>query len=174
MIDNARTLKEGLEKGYKMIVEHLYKQMYEQCEMLLLEVPKHREFMGFTGNTQTSYACGLYVDGKIEGIVVQNNWTNPPVHRKVRLGEWVYLRKPYEGFPRSVNGKVQTYGNYGQSTSIVFLKHYHAKKNHIQIVMTTGTEYSEFLESVRDLDVLTGTFESAKTILARGFKPMQT
>ena len=173
MYNNAKVLKDGLEKGYKMIVDHLYRQCYELCERLLIEVPKHREFMGFTGNTQTSYACGLYVDGKLEGIVSQQNWNAPPVRNKVPMNMWVYLRNPYEGRPRSVRGKAVVDNNYGQTTSFNFLKSYRAQKNHIQIVMTTGTEYSEFIENVRHLDVLTGTFDAAKTILAQGFKPMQ-
>ena len=172
MSDNARVLREGFAKGYKMIVDYLYSQCYDLCERLLMEVPKHREFMGFTGNTQTSYACGLYVDGKLEGIVTQNNWNSPPVRRKVGYGEWVYLRQPYEGKSRSVKGKVSTGEDYGLDTSINFLRSYKAFKDKIQIVMTTGTEYSTFLETARHLDVLTGTFEAAKVILANGFKPM--
>ena len=170
--NNAKTLKDGLQKGYKMIVDYLYKQCYDLCERLLLEVPKHREFLGFTGNTQTSYACGLYVDGVLEGIVVQRNWSDAPVRKKIGNGQWVYLRNPYEGRSRSVYGKIDTSDGFGLDTSIEFLRSYQAKKSHIQIVMTTGTEYSEFLEAVRGLDVLTGTYESAKTILAQGFKPM--
>lgn len=172
--DNAKTLREGFAKGYKMIVDYLYSQCYDLCERLLMEVPRHRDFLGFTGNTQTSYACGLYVDGKLEGIVTQNNWNSPPVRRKVGYGEWVYLRQPYEGKSRSVKGKVNITDDYGLDTSIKFLKSYNAQKNKIQIVMTTGTEYSVILEAVRNLDVLTGTFEAAKRILAEGFKPMPT
>lgn len=172
--DNAQILRDGLQKGYKQIIDYLFKQMYEFCERLLLEVPKHREFLGFTGNTQTSYACGIYVDGTLGGIVVQSNWNQPPVRKKIGSGQWVWLRNPYEGRTRSVRGKVRVTGDYGQTTSFQFLQSYKAKKNHIQIVMTTGTEYSEYLEVIGGLDVLTGTFEAAKTILAQGFKPMPT
>ena len=172
--NNAKILKDGLQKGYKQIIDYLYKQMYEVCERLLLEVPKHREYLGFTGNTQTSYACGLYVDGTLEGVVVQQNWNSPPVHKKVRQGEWVYLRNPYEGRSRSIRGTSRVSGNFGLDTSISFLRSYPAKKNYIQIVMTTGTEYSAYLEAAAGLDVLTGTYEAAKAILAKGFKPMET
>lgn len=172
MRDNERVLKEGLRKGYGMIVDHLYGELYVLCERLLEEVPRHREFLGFTGNTQTSYACGLYVDGKLRGIVYQKNWTRPPVSRKVKMGRLVWLREPYEGRARSVRGKVQTEDDYGQTTSYKFLQGYKARKDCLQIVMTTGTEYSEYLEGVGHLDVLTGTFEAAKGILAQGFKPM--
>lgn len=170
--DNAKILRDGLQKGYNLIVNHLYKQMYDICERLLIEVPKHREFLGFTGNTQTSYACGLYVDGKLEGIVTQQNWNAPPVRKKVGYNQWAYLRHPYEGRSRSVRGKVRITGDFGQETSFKFLQGYRGRKNRIQIVMTTGTEYSEYIEAAMGLDVLTGTFEAAKEILANGFKPM--
>lgn len=171
--DNAKILRDGLQKGYKIIVGNLFKQMYGFCERLLAEVPKHREFLGFTGNTQTSYACGIYVDGQLEGIVAQDNWTQPPLHKKVQMNQWLYLRNPYEGRSRSVRGKVRVSGDYGQNTSFQFLKSFKAKKNCIQIVMTTGTEYSVYIEAVAGLDVLTGTYEAAKTILAQGFKPIE-
>jgi hypothetical protein len=53
-----------------------------------------------------------------------------------------------------------------------FLENYRAPRNRICSVMTTGTEYSEYIEEVRHLDVLTGTYEAAKGILAKGFKPI--
>lgn len=173
-MDNEKVLKEGLQKGYKMIVEHLTDQLRGMCERLLLEVPKHREFLGFTGNTQTSYACGLYVDGKLYGIVTQQNWNAPTVRRKIGYGQWVWLKNPYEGRSRSVRGKVQIRNNHGRDTSLRFLQTYKAKRNHISIVMTTGTEYSVYLETFAHLDVLTGTYEASKEILAKGFKPMSS
>ena len=172
--NNERILKDGLERGYNMIVNHLFGQMSVICSRLLLEVPKHREFLGFTGNTQTSYACGIYVDGRLEGIMTQDNWRAQPVRGKVPMGQWVWLRNPYEGRPRSVKGEVRITKPYGLQTSVDFLKSYRAAKNKVSIVMTTGTEYSELLEVVANLDVLTGTYEAAKTILAQGFKPMRS
>ena len=40
--------------------------------------------------------------------------------------------------------------------------------------MTTGTEYSEYLENVRNLNVLTDTSKSGKDILLKELKPMST
>lgn len=172
MKDNAKIIERGLQKAYNQIVNKLFIDMYDICERLLLEVPKHREFLGFTGNTQTSYACGLYVDGKLEEIVQQRNWNASPVRRKIKLGQKVWLREPYEGKRRSVWGKVPISRNHGRETSMWFLENYRAPRNRICIVMTTGTEYSEYIEEVRHLDVLTGTYEAAKGILAKGFKPI--
>ena len=41
------------------------------------------------------------------------------------------------------------------------------------VVMTTGTEYSEYLENVRNLNVLTDTFKSSKGIMLEELKPME-
>lgn len=172
--DNAKILRDGLKKGYDIIVRHLTAQLYDLCDRLLAEVPRHREFLGFTGNTQTSYACGVYVDGKLNSIELQQNWLTPPVRKKVGNGKWVYLRNPYEGRARSVRGKVDVDNMYGQETSVAFLRSFNAPRNRLCIVMTTGTEYSVYLEQVSHLDVLTGTFEAAKVILAQGFKPIST
>lgn len=170
--DNARIFRNGLQKAYNIIVNHLTGQLYELCVKLLAEVPRHRQFLGFTGNTQTSYMCGVYVDGRLHGIVMQGNWLTPPLRKKIRKGKWGYLRNPYEGHARSVQGKVDVDGNYGAVTSTEFLRGYNAPRNRLCIVMTTGTEYSVYLEQVSHLDVLTGTFEAAKVILAQGFKPI--
>lgn len=172
MHNNEKTLKDGLSKGYGMITTHLLEQMRDNCRRLLLEVPKHREFLGWSGNTQTSYMCGIYFDGQLFGIVEQDNWKTPAIRKKLRKDKWGWLRNPYEGTARSVYGNVDTDGDFGKMTSYRFLMSHKTMRNHISIVMTTGTEYSEYLEEIRNLDVLTGTYEAAKDILARGFKPI--
>ena len=43
----------------------------------------------------------------------------------------------------------------------------------MMIVMTTGTEYSEFLEAERDTNVLTETYNSVADIVFGSFKPIR-
>lgn len=171
--DNAQIFKEGLEKAYGLIVNHLLSQARDNCKRLLEEVQRHRTFQGFTGNTQLSYMGGLYYDGVLQGIIENGVWTGMPRYQKVRKGQVKYLADPFEGEARFVRGKVQTDHSFGQGTSINFLRNYHAPKRRICFVITTGTEYSEYIETVRNLDVLTGTYEAAKGILIDGFKPIQ-
>lgn len=175
--NNAKTLRDGLMKARTIMRKHLEQQLREICEHILLQVPRFREYKGFTGNTQTSYTCGIYVNGNLvkNGIVRQPNWNTRPLRRKINYGEWAWLAEPYDvnSEPRSVQGKVPITGlPLGAEESIRFLRSYHPASR-IAIVMTTGTEYSEYLEEELGLDVLTNTFDyAARIYLKKAFKPI--
>lgn len=172
---NKRALDYGF-SAFKKAREEYILDCLEQSAVELLEVvAKHREFQGFTGNTQTSYACGIYVNKSCRRIVLQNNWNEPPRRVKIPPGKFVYLENPYEGDARGVRAirSVTNDGDYGQNTSVRFLMEYDSTpKEGWGLVMTTGTEYSEYLETVKGLDVLTGTAEEAASVIMRNFKPM--
>ena len=103
--------------------------------------------------------------GRLEGVITQDNWKEPVRRRMLKEGETVYLKNPYEGTPRAVKGTVTSSYNHG-------LKAYKMPRNTMGMVMTTGTEYSVYLEQVRGADVLTNTFEKAKEVIPRSFKPL--
>lgn len=173
--DNAKTLREGFKKAQAAIEGYMQEKMVESAIKLLLEVAKQREFQGFTGNTQTSYTCGIYFDGRLikGGIIHQGVWTERPRRKKVQFGEYAYLKRPYEGRPRGVRGMVDiTSDRWGQHTAEDFLKEHKAPRGSLALVMTTGTEYSEYIEEVHGLDVLTGTYLQAMKILSSTFKTM--
>lgn len=93
--------------------------------------------------------------------------------KKVPKGIRVFLNKPYEGNPRAVTGRVDVDDLYGKDSSFDFLKSYKGFPNKsFGIVMTTGTEYSGYIESVHNLNVLTDTFQRAKQILSKNLKPI--
>ena len=173
--DNATTLRKGFEKAYKMIEDVIFQSLWDSAVKLLKYVGDiHNSGMqgwaGFTGNTQTSYACGIYIDGKLEGIVTQDNWHEPTRRRKVELGRTIFLKNPYEGDPRGVTGAVNIVDNHGLHLSKTFLEKYKAPRRHICLVMTTGTEYSEYIEEVGHLDVLTNTYEESKRVIPQNWK----
>jgi hypothetical protein len=91
---------------------------------------------------------------------------------KIRYGELVFLQNPYEGDARAVRGAVDVANEFGQDTSVRFLLEHKCPKDGWGLVMTTGTEYSEFLETIYGYDVLTATAEEAYSIISRNFKPM--
>ena len=168
MSDNAKTLENGFAKGLRMIEDVIYNSLWGAAVSLLRYVgeihgPAHQGWSGFTGNTQLSYMCGIYQNGRLVGVVNQDNWRKPPVMSKIKGPK--FLMNPYEGNKRGLPTKnwsvIPTDGDFGYNTSLNFLKGYKAPKNKMCLVMTTGTEYSEYIETVQHLDVLTDTFTKA-------------
>lgn len=168
--DNAKILENGFAKGYRMIEDVIYNSLIDAADRLLVRVSTNRQFVGFTGNTQTSYMAGIYYNGRLSGVVYQHNWNEPTRRMKVRLGKTVYLANPYEGNPRAVTGQVNIGENHGIQTSIKFLEGYSAPKKGMCLVVTTGTEYSEYIEQVRNLDVLTNTWKDAERIINQNWR----
>jgi len=70
-------------------------------------------------------------------------------------------------------GHVDVNNEYGPDTSLRFLRVYMAPAKGIALVMTTGTEYSEFLEEMFNLDVLTRTFLDAPRIIASNWRSVK-
>ena len=170
MRDNAKTLENGFAEMQRKIEDALFNSLASAADALLLRVATTRQFIGFTGNTQTSYACGVYVNGKLEHVSVQRNWNSPPMRAKIRRGQVVYLSNPYEGVPRAVKGQVDTETDYGLDLSIRQLEEYKAPKKGLAIMMTTGTEYSVYVEQVQRLDVLTNLWLQTGRIFERNWK----
>lgn len=173
--DNRKTLETAFDAYNEAIREWVLECLVNSAKDLLQSVARHREFQGFTGHTQTSYSCGIYVNGNITHIIHQENWNAPPARlTKVPKGWSVYLMRPYEGTERWVRGSVDVNDLSGLQTSINFLQGYNkAPKKGWCLVITTGTEYSEIIETVRGLDVLSGTAQEAESIINRNWKPLQ-
>lgn len=170
--NNKQVLANGFAEFGKAINKYVIDSLTDAAEELLIAVAKNRTFVGFTGNTQTSYACGVYVNGTCQNIILQQNWMQSPVRMKIRYGELVFLSNPYEGEARAVRGAVDVANEFGQDTSVRFLLEHKCPKDGWGLVMTTGTEYSEFLETIYGYDVLTATGEEAYAIISKSFKPM--
>jgi len=175
MANNRAALDNGFKKAKQIIFGHLYNQCIKLCDALVSDALTKREFQSFTGNTITSFACGIYVDGDLNYMVASGEDMDAPVHAKVQKGELVYLANPYEGEARSVRGKVDIrYSISGMETSFEILKGIGSPSKGISIVMTTGTEYSTYLENVYKLNVLseTASESNVKKLLYSSFKPL--
>lgn len=174
MEDNRKAFDAGMKRARRLISDYLYAAIERSCLRLIDHALKEREFDGFTGNTQTSYACGIYYNGGLMGMIISGNSMKKPVRLKVRKGERAYLKNPYEGKARTVIGRVDVDGETGADSAADFLSSYKPFiKKGFSVVMTTGTEYSEYLENVRNLNVLTDTFQSSKGIMLEELKPME-
>jgi len=173
MADNGKIFDEGIRKAREVVWDHLYNILRGNVITLLHKVAVNREFQGFTGNTQTSYMGGIYVNGALVEIVNEKDFTEAPRMRKIPAGKSVYLRNPYEGKPRYMRAKIPTSREYGSETSERFLRAYKPKyKKGLAICICTGTEYSDYIETVRGLDVLTHTWEQAAKVLLSSMRPI--
>lgn len=173
-MSNKSALDKGFKKAKEIIFGHLFDQCVRLCDALVNDAVQKKEFQSFTGNTVTSFACGIYVDGVLSYIVASGENMPAPVHAKVQKGEYVYLKNPYEGNPRGVMGKVDiVYNDSGMDSSFRILQSLKANKG-ISIIMTTGTEYSTYLESAYHLNVLSNTSKESnvKRLLYNSFKPL--
>lgn len=145
----------GLQIAKERIHFAVLRRLAEYGEELLEDAKFRGEYQSFTGNTLTSLAFGLYENTVLTDVVFISG-VNPPVHAKVREGSYTYLAAPYEGLPRVVSGKVPISDAWGDETSMRTLQGLCPKGGN-GIVITTGTEYSTFLEREYDLNVLSDT-----------------
>lgn len=167
---NEKVLKQGFKQGIRIVQAVLQKSLMDAADELLRRVAFNRGYSGFTGNTQLSYACGVYIDGKLVHVSFQENWNGPTRRMKVRKGKVVYLEQPFEGEPRAVKGMVDIVENHGPYMSLKQLENYRAPRNCVAMMMTTGTEYSTWLEQEAGFDVLGRTKNEAEKILNANWK----
>ena len=172
-MDNKKVLDEGFAKGLRQIEQVIMTSLHWAAVELVHSALVNRGYTGFTGNTETSYMCGIYLNGSLREVVDMSSELSAPVHKKIRNGQYLYLDAPYEGNPRGRMGHVDVNNEYGPDTSLRFLRTYKAPSKGIALVMTTGTEYSEFLEEVFNLDVLTRTFLDAPRIISSNWRSLR-
>ena len=157
----------------QMTSGHVYDMLAKTCDDLLGNAVSSKDYLGFTGNTQTSYSCGLYIDGVLSYYVNQKMWSRSPVRKKVPKGKFIWLHKPYEGRSRGLRGETDVDSFYGEESAFRFLQSYKdVPRDGFAIVMTTGTEYSVYIEQTHNLNVLTDTFQRAKSIFSKNLKPI--
>ncbi len=170
---NEASLTKGLEKAREMALEHIKSNLEDVCDNLVNHaVANYKSPRGaFTGNTITSYAIGLYLDGAFS-YYYSNDGIKPPVRVKLKKGEKVLLSPDWSGINREFTGTVDTDGGYGERFSYNFLQSYQSETKGIELVMCSGTEYSTYIETVLKGNVLTSTYNNAKGML-NNFKPMK-
>lgn len=133
-------------------------------------LPKQKEYKNLTGNTITSYAFGIYYNARL--VYFGTNNLKEPVTQKLRKGE-LFSGINYDGDYTDYRGTIETDGKYGEDTSYQFLKEYAPKTRTFAMVVTTGTEYSSYLENVRHLNVLSDSMETIPSIFLNSFKQIQ-
>ena len=158
---NSIAFQKGMVIAKEKIHHLLIGRLAELGEILLTDAVMRATYTSFTGNTLTSLAYGVYENSTLTDIVFISG-KKPPIHVKVREGSYTYLQHPYEGVARGVSGKVPITDAWGYETSERVLKELCPKGGN-GIIVTTGTEYSTFLEKVYDYNVLSDTAAYAES-----------
>lgn len=174
-MSNKQVLEDGLKKAREIALKHIEQCLMKACEQLVDDAVRlYKSPIGpFTGNTITSYAIGLFMDGNFT-YYYSNDGIKSPVRKKLRKGEKAYLEPDWMGGDRAFTGRIDTDGGYGQDYSYNFLRTYQSKvKSGIELVMCSGTEYSTYIETKMGGNVLSNTLKNAKGILMNNFKPMK-
>lgn len=155
-IDKAMAIRD---KAYMIWLTNL-------CYKLIIAAENNKEYDNITGNTVTSYACGIYENSKLIKVVTDIS-IPPPVRVKLTEGETMPAGSvSYDGYLKtSFTGSVPTDQRYGDDYSWMFLANFRPNHKGFAIVMTTGTEYSLYLETAKHLDVLTKTFNDADNLI---------
>lgn len=144
----------------KAVRESFVSAVRQYAPKVVEAADENREFVQFTGNTVSSYAAGVYDNGELVGTV--SDGTAPVVHDKIEKGETVRLNNPVEGWPREVVGAVDiAVRPHGMDLSRQQLSDTKPRGG-AGMVVTTGTEYSGYLEKECDLDVLTDTYNQVR------------
>ena len=154
---NEVLFDEGIRKAKELVSGYIFDVLTKCCEELIQDALDNKSgFRNLTGNTITSYACGLFMDGRFSYFVCSGDSMKQPVRVKLTKGE-TFVGVSYDNQNRRFTGTIETDKGYGE----------------FEIVMCTGTEYSTYLENVLNADVLTGTFQRAQNTLFKNFKPMK-
>lgn len=170
---NNRELADAKKRMRAEVENYFTERLVRVCDRLVEDAVASKEYKNLTGNTVTSYTCGLYVNGSLSYVVQSGEGMTAPVRKKLRKGEYHYFNPDYDGVKRGAKGTVETDGGWGTSTAMSFVMGYKPRwKRGFAIVMTTGTEYSEFLEQEHDLNVLTDTYEYVSDVMFNNFKPI--
>ena len=168
--DNQKVLENGFAEAFRMFEDTVVNSLIASMQQMFAELPQKIGYSGFTGQTMTSYMGGIYLNGRLRYIVTEKAWTRHPVRGKMPKDATWFLANPYEGENKIRHGYVDITNPSGRALSLDFLQSYHAPSNRICAIVTTGTEYSTFLEEYFHKDVLTRTWLDAPKILDMNWK----
>ena len=173
---NEKAIRDGMAKANAMISERTMVALNLLGERLLMDASFEKEYTSLTGNTLTSLAFGRYENHRLAEFILFDA-DKPAIRRKFTAGDVVYNYRDYEGNIRhKFEADIGTDEGWGTSSSVQFLRAFRSSTP-TAIVVCTGTEYSEFLEKVKDLNVLTDTEKeaemSALSMFRNGFKKIK-
>ena len=133
-------------------------------------LPIQAKYPNLTGNTISSYSFGVYHNGNL--IYYGKANVKDAIRNKLTKGE-IFSGISYDGFfVKGYLATIETDRKYGSETAYQFLNQYRPNTRNFAMVVTTGTEYSAYLENVRHMNVLTGSIDYVESNFINSFKPI--
>ncbi len=118
----------------------------------------------WSGNTETSYSCGVALNGSMVYTKSVGDSAPSPLIPKLKKNQSKMLKVDYSGRVRQKRtGTVNVTDPYGTETAKKTINEVKSKSNSgLAFRMATGTEYSQWLEFVKGWKVLGGSFAVAE------------
>jgi hypothetical protein len=175
MSNNTAALNRGFSKMELIIRERITKGLIVEADKLAMKAYEtyHSPLMGFTGQTWTGTAVGVFSNRSLAYYVstrIIANMPNP-VRKKLSFGKPAFLKEPYgyimdfSGNNRFMRPTVATDEGISEQDAIKFLQSYHAHTKYA-IVVVNGSEYANYIENSMGGDVITGTYHYASRLRA--------
>lgn len=128
-----------------------------------------------TGNLLNSMAGGIFINGKIARVIFAD--VDPETHHYTYVGDGVFeeygtgdtVYFVFQYNPPLQFQKVDGTGT-GRDSAIKFLESYSPKSKIFEVVICAAAPYAEYLQNVRELDVLTGSFDKSKKVWEKARK----
>ena len=162
---NEVLFDEGIRKAKELVSGYIFDVLTKCCEELIQDALDNKSgFRNLTGNTITSYACGLFMDGRFSYFVCSGDSMKQPVRVKLTKGE-TFVGVSYDNQNRRFTGTIETDKGY----AVYYIEDIKTA-NEEDIRQNAEKAYEE---RVLNADVLTGTFQRAQNTLFKNFKPMK-
>lgn len=176
MKDNAALFDKGMAKAAKLISRHLNNILSETADDLVAEAFSQRvqKEHNMTGNTATSYAAGVYDNGRL--VKIHTASKAKPLQPKLTKGQIFSAGKTrWDGDEqkRPFQPKIDTDNDYGYNSVRSWLQGVVPAKDGFQICVMSGVEYASYQENVMGIDVLTGAFLEAPAIVQSHIRPIE-
>ena len=177
--DINKVLEEGFKKARMLMYQAVWEAMRECAIKFVKEAIEAYNGGNLTGNTITSISAGLYEQGMPQPELIsarEVSTLGAPIRRKLRKGE-TFVGEDYDGRERSgFIADIETDGGSGEDTAFHILESYKLPAGCMfGIVVTTGTEYSEYLTTNKklDYDLLISAYKKAPNIAQLEWKKIK-
>lgn len=175
MSDNSAALRAGAKKLRQIIDNHISDRLFVALDKILESAVATRLEIGhnMTGNTINAYAGGIFHNGKLVELLICNAG-HRPIRVKLRMGEKFLagkIRWDGEEQYKTFLATVDTDATEEPSAAISFIQSYKPQSKDWEMVVTNGVEYATW-QMVNGIDVLTGNYQDAFTIVDSAFTPI--